>query len=135
MPITYTVDRKRRLLEVTYSGPISKQEIIDHRLRMDVDPRGVSGFDALVDAETSSVQLSAAEVRELALYIRRYPYPASRRAIVTSSLVEYGHWRLFETLTDGGPRQYRVFQSLDDARAWLGIDPSTDTSNVTRQSR
>ena len=135
MPITYTVDRKRRLLEVTYSGRISKQEIIDHRLRMDIDPRGVSGFDALVDAESSSVQLSAAEVRELALYVRRYPYPASRRAIVTSSLVEYGQWRLFETLADGGPRQYRVFQSIADARAWLGIDASRHAGESQQPSR
>ena len=121
VPIHYTVDRKRRLLQVTFRGTISREEIVDYRLRTDIDPRGVSGFDAIVDAEDASIQLSPEEVRELALYIRRYPYPESRRAIFVSNLVEYGQWRLFETLTDGGARQYRVFQSPNDAYSWLGI--------------
>ena len=121
MPINYTIDRERRLLHVTLRGTISRQEIVDYRLRTDIDPRGISGYDAIVDAQDANIQLSPAELRELALYIRRHPYPESRRAIFVSDLVEYGQWRLFETLADGGARQYRVFQSPDDAYSWLGL--------------
>jgi len=121
MPINYTIDRERRLLQVTIRGAISREEIVDYRLRTDIDPRGISGYDAIVDAQDANIQLSPAEVRELALHIRRYPYPESRRAIFVSDLVEYGQWRLFETLTDGGARRYRVFQSPADAYSWLGI--------------
>jgi len=121
MPITYNVDRKRRLLEVSYTGPVTREEILEHRLRMDIDPRGISGFDALVDMEASSADLTAEEMRELALYIRRHPYPPSRRAIVTPHPVQFGNWRMFELLTDGGARQYRVFKSTEEAREWLGI--------------
>ena len=120
MPIHYSVDSERQLIEITYIGTVTKDDIVQHRHDLENDPRNISGFDALNDLRGSDSVLPSDDVRELARYARKQPWPSSRRAIISTSVAQFGSMRMFEMLAESGPRQYRVFRSADEARAWLG---------------
>ena len=122
MPIHYSVDRERQLIQITYVGTVTKEDIVQHRHDLETDPRGISGYDALIDLTGSTSVLPSDDVRELARFARSQPWPSSRRAIVSTATAQFGSMRMFEMLAESGPRQYRVFKSSDEARAWLGID-------------
>jgi hypothetical protein len=51
--------------------------------------------------------------------------PGARRAIVAPDLAVFGLARMFESHRDAGgdEEQIRVFKSLEDAWAWLGMSP------------
>ena len=121
MPIHYSVDCERRLIEITYVGTVTKDDIVQHRHDLETDPRDISGYDALIDLRGSDSVLPSDDVRELARYARNQPWPSSRRAIVSTAVAQFGSMRMFEMLAEPGPRQYRVFRSADEARAWLSV--------------
>lgn len=127
MPIHYSVDRERQLIEITYIGTVTKDDIVQHRHDLENDPRNISGYDALIDLRGSDSVLPSDDVRELARYARGQPWPTSRRAIISTAVAQFGSMRMFEMLADSGPRQYRVFRSADEARDWLNISRDENT--------
>src|SRR5436309_14522662 len=126
MPIQYSVDSERRLLQIAYIGPVTKEEIIEHRQQMEYDPRGIAGFDALIDLRYGSTALTADDIRELALFARRQSWPRSRRALVTPHPASLGNMRMFGMLAEPGPRHYQAFKTLKEACTWLGIELNGD---------
>ena len=121
MPIHYSVDSERQLIQITYLGTVTKDDIVQHRHDLENDPRGIAGYDALIDLTASTSVLPSDDVRELARFARAQPWPSSRRAIVSASTAQFGSMRMFEMLAESGPRQYRVFRSADEARDWLRV--------------
>jgi hypothetical protein len=45
-----------------------------------------------------------------------------RAAVVTPSAAMTGMVRMYALLRDGAPEQTRTFETLDEARAWLGLE-------------
>ena len=128
MPIHYSVDSERHLIQITYVGTVTKDDIVQHRHDLETDPRDIAGYDALIDLTASTSILPSDDVRELARFARAQPWPTSRRAIVSTAAAQFGSMRMFEMLAEPGPRQYRVFKSADEACAWLGIERAADTA-------
>lgn len=122
MPIEYDIDSERPLVKITYVGPVTKQEILDHRQQLEDDPRQVLRYDAVVDLRYGTVDLSADDIRELAIAARARAWPQSRCAFVSPYDSTYGDLRMFEQWADRGPRQYRTFRTFRDACAWLGVE-------------
>jgi len=69
VPIEYAVDVERELLNISYLGPVTKQEIVDHRRELEEDPRDVLRYDTIVDLRYGSIALSAEEIRDLVAFI------------------------------------------------------------------
>src|SRR3712207_5882048 len=113
MPVTYTVDSQRRLLEVTYSGAITKAEILAHWRALEADRRVDPSYDALIDLSAVTALPSPAETRELAAYVRHLGDPPSRLAVVATTDVVFGTMRMFEMLAQLGPPRHRVFRSAE----------------------
>lgn len=121
MPIEYSIDSAGPLVKISYLGPVTKQEIIDHRRQLEEDPRQVLRYDAVVDMRYGTVDLSADDIRELATTAREREWPPSRCAFVSPYDSTFGDLRMFEQWADRGARQYRTFRTFRDACAWLDV--------------
>jgi len=122
MPIEYSIDFARQLVNISYLGPVTKREIVDHRRELEEDPRQVLRYDTIVDMRYGSVDLSPEDLRELAIVARESGWPPSRCAFVTPYESTFGDLRMFEHWAARGTRQYRTFRTFRDACAWLGIE-------------
>jgi hypothetical protein len=120
VPIEYAVDVERELLNISYLGPVTKQEIVDHRRELEADPRGVLRYDTIVDLRYGSIALSSEEIRDLALAARGKEWPVSRCAFVAPHTAMFGELRMFEQWAEGGPRRYGTFRTFREAYDWLG---------------
>ena len=120
MPIEYAVDVERELLNISYLGPVTKQEIVDHRRELEEDPRDVLRYDTIVDLRYGSIALSAEEIRDLALAARGKEWPMSRCAFVAPHTAMFGELRMFEQWAEGRPRRYGTFRTFREAYDWLG---------------
>jgi hypothetical protein len=122
MPIERLVDHERRLVEFVFHGAITKDEIIAHRREMDATEPETFGYDALVDARQGSLDLTILEIRDVANGAREERWPRSRCALVTCHDPAFTDFKLLELWGSRGPREYRVFRSLGEACAWLGVE-------------
>jgi len=120
VPIEYAVDVERELLNISYLGPVTKQEIVDHRRELEEDPRDVLRYDTIVDLRYGSIALSAEEIRDLALAARGKEWPMSRCAFVAPHTAMFGELRMFEQWAEGRPRRYGTFRTFREAYDWLG---------------
>jgi len=120
VPIEYAVDVERELLNISYLGPVTKQEIVDHRRDLEEDPRDVLRYDTIVDLRYGSIALSAEEIRDLALAARGKEWPMSRCAFVAPHTAMFGELRMFEQWAEGRPRRYGTFRTFREAYDWLG---------------
>ena len=121
MPIECSIDSARQLVTISYLGPVTKDEIVEHRRELEDDPRQPLRYDTVVDLRYGSVDLTSDDIRELATAVRERGWPASRCAFVTPYDSTFGDLRMFEQWADRAPRQYRTFRTFRDACAWLDI--------------
>ena len=120
MPLTYVIDKARRLVTSTASGALSYADITAHQGRLKADPDFDPTFDQLFDGTTvTKIELTAAEIQKVAR--QRLFAAGSRQAFATSSEFAYGMARMFEIYreTSGTGRLVRVFSGLEAAREWL----------------
>jgi|1185.fasta_scaffold821165_1 hypothetical protein len=122
MPIEHLVDQERRLVEVIFLGAVSRQEIEAFRHEVESLAPHALAYDALVDLRHGSLDLTTAEIRDVANGAEMKGWPRSRCALVAPYGTSYTDLKLFELWSSRGPRQYRVFRSLGEACGWLGLD-------------
>jgi hypothetical protein len=122
MPIEHLVDHERRLVEVILLGAISREEIEALRNELESLAPHALAYDALVDLRHGSLDLTTAEIRQVANRAETKGWPKSRCALVAPYGTSYTDLKLFELWAARGPRQYRVFRSLGEACGWLGLD-------------
>jgi hypothetical protein len=125
MPADYLIDAERQLVYSRGWGDLTDADLLDHQRRLALDPRFHPDLSQLLDflGVTSSKGVTANAVKEGA---RRHLFgPHSRRALVASDPSTFGMARMFETYREisGSEEQIKVFRSLEDAWAWLGISP------------
>src|ERR1051326_5933075 len=134
MPIEYDIDSRAPLVRISYLGPVTKQEILEHRRQLEEDPRQVLRYDAVVDLRYGSVDLTPDDIRELAKAARERPWPPSRCAFVPPYDSTFGDLRMFEQWADRGKREYRTFRTIREACSWLGVESCEscdDDTNTT----
>jgi hypothetical protein len=122
MPIEHLVDHQRRLVEFIFLGGVSRDDIVAVRDSLARSEPEVLGYDAIVDLRRGSFALSTMEIRDVARGARDQRWPRSRCAFVTPHDASLTDLKLFELWSSRGPREYRLFRSLGDACAWLGVE-------------
>jgi hypothetical protein len=122
MPIEYVIDEQRRVLEIVFLGAVSRDEIASIREQIERENRAALAYDSIVDLRQGSMRLTTTELRDVARGARENAWPLSRCAFVAPHDPAYLDLKLFELWSLRGPREYRVFRSLGDACAWLGLD-------------
>jgi hypothetical protein len=128
MPINHHVDHDRRFVLARGRGILADEDFFGYQREVWSRPE-VAGYDELVDMSEVEqiVRPSVGWVRELArLSASMDPRSSSSKfAIVAPDDLAFGLGRMHETyrgLNDRGTKQARVFRSLVDARAFLGLE-------------
>ena len=122
MSLSFVIDKQRRLVISTASGPVTNSEIAAHQVGLKNHPDFDPTFDQLIDATgVTKISVTVEEIRTVAR--QRLFGSSSRQAFATSSDFAYGMARMFEIYREasGSGRPVRVFNSLDAAQEWLQL--------------
>lgn len=120
MPLSFVIDKQRRLVISTASGTVTYSDIAAHQVGLKNHPEFDPTFDQLIDG--TGVEKIALTVEEIRTVARQRLFGAeSRQAFATSSDFAYGMARMFEIYREasGSGRPVRVFNSLEAAQEWL----------------
>ena len=127
MPITVHRDEKRRLITATAAGRLTVDEgfhfLEEHWVTAGAD------YAILLDARDMIVDQTASDVRALVSRVERHsdtiraPFAIVVGTDITADHA-FGMARMYEMLLEtAGISLVRVFRSVADAKAWLGIEP------------
>ena len=119
MPARYQIDKERRLVITTGTGPFLMADALDHQERLRKDPDFDPTYSQLMDITAMTLDnIGLEEIRKLA---QRWLFsPQSRRAIVVQGEVAYGLARMFEMLRENaGENGIRVFRDREEALDWV----------------
>lgn len=124
MPTHYEIDCTNRLILSFATGTLTDDEMDAHRKRLAADPDFDPEYRQLADFRgVTRLEITTARLREFAA---DNPWKKrTRRAFVCGSNEVFGMSRMFQLLTDGASAEVGVFRDLEEARAWLGLDPLT----------
>ena len=120
MPISYVIDKDRRLVISTLMGVFTPDDGLQHQQALADDPDFNSDFCQLLDlTSVKEFAFDSAWVRQSAQH--SVFSPRSRRAFLVNSAVAYGLTRMYGTYREvaGGQEQLLVFQDRDEAMRWL----------------
>ncbi len=108
---------------------LTEVDLLEHKRALMQDPEFRPGMKELSDVrKVERLDITSEGVKKLvaldvdhALGLGEY-----RLAIVVSADIVFGMARMYEILTESHDENVRVFRAIDEAKAWLGIDPGDD---------
>ena len=119
MPVSYEIDKQRRLVIATLTDPVTAADALASQEKLLKDPDFDPSFSQIVDCTRYTASgMEASDVRRLAE--RSVFSPESRRAFVVPNNLAFGFGRMFEMLREGaGENGIRVCRELDEAVDWV----------------
>jgi hypothetical protein len=124
VPVSYRIDRERRIVFTEASGVLTDSDVLGFEQKLQDDPEFEPDFRQLADCRAiDEVGVTREGVEEAS---SRSPFSrGSRRALVVGSDVAFGMARMFENLRHETRDEIRVFREAEEARRWLGLDPTS----------
>ncbi len=124
MPVSYRIDRERRIVFSEASGVLTDSDLIEFQKRLRDDPEFEPDLRQLADCRAiDEIGVTSQGVEEAS---SRSPFSqGSLRAIVVSSDEAFGMARMFENLRHEARDEIRVFREAEEARRWLGLEPTS----------
>lgn len=128
MPITFTIDDRRRVVWATASELLTDSDVLSYQVAA-WEQADTHGFDELVDL-SAVTQVEMVSPEKLAELAQRASQSDSRQkpgrlAIVGTSDLHFGVGRMYQThrsLVPGGNKEVRVFRQREEALRWLGLE-------------
>ncbi len=132
MGILYHMDHEKDVGYICWSGTVTAADFIAQARRNISDPDWPPQHGLLADLRHASVNASfdaafAAQVVKLYLPLQ-VKVRGLRAAIVANSLFEKA--KIFERIVSGYSPSVIVFNDLDTACVWLGVDVKTAKANL-----
>jgi hypothetical protein len=133
MPVEYVVLNQGALVLEYWTGTISHDEVLAHERRHLSDSSIARGASVLVDATSASFETTSEAVHEVTdLYRRSGEKLRVGKSSVLVNESAYDRARLYERqATDLGVRVI-LFNSLEVACVWLGIDATTACTELKK---
>jgi hypothetical protein len=121
MPSDYEIDLDKQILLGRVWGVWTMQDVNEFRERAASDPDFSAQMAQLVDlADVTDIDLA---VRDMVALGSSTPLGSqARRAYVAPSSAVFGMIRAYQATADEAGTHTRVFRSMKEARAWLGLD-------------
>jgi len=119
MPVSYEIDKEKRLVVCNATGVCTLEEVVRFRQQLLADNDFDPSFSQLVDATgISRAEISPEQVRSLA---EQSPFASSsRRALIAESDLAFALLRIYEIVRGlRGDNQVCVFRNRTAALAWL----------------
>ena len=121
MPVAYEIDKKRRLVVCTVTGPVAVEDVVRFREQLLGDSDFDPNFSQLVDATgITRTDIRPDQARSLA---EESPFSRnSRRALIAGSDLGFALLRVYEIVRGlRGDKQVRVFRNRAAAMEWLFV--------------
>ena len=126
MPVTYAIVDDGRLVIERWVGTIAQAEFLSHERGKLQDTSIVSGAKVLADARTAEFSETTTDLIEQVAGL--YDHPDLRGRIATHAAVfggkDFGMAKAWETELRRHGVNTIVFNNLEVACIWLGIDPA-----------
>ena len=121
MHITRSVDLEKGIVYATVTGTITVAEVRADMARMTAESGYPPDMPGIVDMRNAQAGLTSDELRQIAETVKNSPKVVNhtRRALLVSSSLMYGLYRMFATFISDGTTEYRVFYDEQLARAWI----------------
>ena len=118
MPVSFHIDKARRLVTSTASGFLTAVDVLAHQRKLLGDPDFDPTCSQIVDCTAvTGVDLSAEDVRAVAATTIFSAH--SRRAVVVTTDEQYGFARMFKMLREAeGEYGIQVFRDRAEALRW-----------------
>lgn len=130
MPISYRIDRERRVVFVRGEGEVTIEDLKGYSAGVVNDPAYEAGMDELVDfrGAAGAEKLTTEQILEVRALNRELSdaVGASKLAFVVDSDLAFGLARIFMAYSEDSKITHEVFRDLAEARAWLGLDPGAE---------
>ncbi len=129
MPISYRIDKQRRLVLTTATGVLTEEELLDHKRALIVDPEFEPGMRELTDVRTiERLSVTAAGVRKMVALDQDHTDRLGdyRLAIVAPTDASFGTARMYQMLTEANVQSIGVFRNMEEAEQWLGVASAED---------
>jgi hypothetical protein len=131
MPILHVVDSSNRLVITTYTGDVSREEVVarlkELRDRHDFQP----DFSQLTDlTQVSKLNLDFHDMEAIYHSYDPFSHEAKRAVVAPANSATFGLARVYQSLVE--PAQFEVFHSLLEAISWLGLEATTVTDAIRR---
>lgn len=121
----FRIDPVEGLVIERFAGRLSLRELMTGGEEINGHPDFRMGLRYLVDLREATVTLAGTDVRTLADFIGQSDEGA-RVAVVVGRSLEYGVARMLAALAEGhAVEALHAFWKVDEACAWLGVDPAT----------
>lgn len=119
MPLTFEIDRARRIVRTVASGLVTYDDLARHLA--DEERDDAVGLAELIDGRGATTDITSDQVRALVAWtdalVRKGRFGAL--ALVTDSDLAFGMARMYQILAEPLPAQIGVFRTLGAAEAWL----------------
>ncbi|HEV2096250.1 MAG TPA: hypothetical protein VGQ82_07075 [Chthoniobacterales bacterium] len=120
MPASHRIGSLRRTIFSRGWGVLVDGDLITHRRHVATDPSFDPAYDHVWDfLDLASARLSTELLERLAAV--PLSHSAARRALVAASGEALKLAQLFTSYSVQAARPVRIFQTLEEARAWLGL--------------
>ncbi|HEY1719280.1 MAG TPA: hypothetical protein VGH42_13435 [Verrucomicrobiae bacterium] len=122
MHITRSIDADKRIAIATVTGEITVAEVRADMARLAAEPGYAPDMPGIVDMRGATAGLTSDELRQIADVIKNSPKAVNgaRRALLVSTDLMYGLYRMFAAFASDGTTEFRVFRDEKLARAWIG---------------
>lgn len=129
MPVDFEIDRAKNFTTFTFQGEVTLSEMIEA-----MNSYGKSGvtLHELYDVrQLEGERISNEDIDVVVLYFCQFGTVRpedSKTAVLVTEVLDYGISRMIQTLTEGKVSfRIEIFKSLEDALAWLEVEPSLVT--------
>lgn len=124
MPITYSIDPAQRLVLVTIRTPYTIADVQHVIPALLADPAYVRGMVGLIERRDADDVPTTAYVQQVVRLLKTYAAQLGpcKWALVVNQPASYGMGRMVGLQISDSGLMLNVFYTLDEARAWLGLD-------------
>lgn len=121
MPVTYRIDKTKKIIYTTCVGDVTPDEVFDHFRVLVQDPDCPDRLNVMLDLSESASVPESHQLREVVDQIEsiRHKVRFGVCAIVASRDVLFGMSRMFQVFAEKWFREIRVCRARDEAEAWL----------------
>jgi hypothetical protein len=120
MPITYTIDREKKLITEVWTGEITAGDLATYWKRYLDDPEVLAIRRTLVDLRQANILFNGSDLQIL---IQTIVLPVLngrdwKTAIVVEGNIQYGVSRQYQFFAEHYSKD-AIFDNMDEARHWL----------------
>jgi len=118
LPISYDIDKKRRLVTSRLWEVVTNDEVDDHNRRLRTDPDFDPGYRQLIDLSgITEIRITTPKVTAAAQ--DQYFTPGTRRAFIAPTDATFGMARMFALRAEASGQTVEVFRDRKKAEEWL----------------